>query len=310
MGLNAATVQFLCCAKSIGVDFAETLTIGRQRLLDDVSDYAAALSAIGRSEEDIADLRLERWGEPIFRLFGAHEVCSLDASDYEQATYICDLNQPCLLPLTQKFSVVFDGGTLEHVFNLPQALKNCMEMVRLGGHFLQMSPANNLMGHGFWQFSPEAIFRIFSKENGFSTRAVFLHEIIRGGAWYRVIDPTICRSRVELCNRRRTYICAIAQRVADKKIFGVWPQQSDYVERWQQPTGTSDRQPRAHSIRERIPRPIKKLVRTGIWEAQRIRAGMAHRLYGRKSRPFDLPYYHHISADDVVRGGVLRGRSG
>jgi hypothetical protein len=74
------------------------------------------------------------------------------------------------------FSVVYDGGTIEHVFNAVQAFKNGMEMVRVGGHFIQVNPANNFMGHGFWQFSPELIYRVFSAENGFNIRGVFLHE--------------------------------------------------------------------------------------------------------------------------------------
>ena len=129
------------------------------------------LSAIGISSEHVfGGLRIRDHGEPLFKLLGAQQVCSLDASDYEQATYICDLNQPCPSNLIQKFSVVHDGGSLEHVFNLPQALKNCMQMVRIGGHFIQLTTANNFMGHGFWQLSPEAIYRTFSEANGYSIK--------------------------------------------------------------------------------------------------------------------------------------------
>jgi 2-polyprenyl-3-methyl-5-hydroxy-6-metoxy-1,4-benzoquinol methylase len=65
------------------------------------------------------------------------------------------MNLPISETLRQRYSVVYDGGKLEHVFNQPQALKNCMEMVRVGGYFLQTNTANKFMGHGFWQFSPE-----------------------------------------------------------------------------------------------------------------------------------------------------------
>ena len=70
--------------------------------------------------------------------------------------------------LKNKYTLVIDGGCLEHIFNFPVAIKNCMEMLQEGGHFIGITPANNLMGHGFYQFSPELYFRIFSKENGFA----------------------------------------------------------------------------------------------------------------------------------------------
>jgi hypothetical protein len=49
------------------------------------------------------------------------------------------LNKPVPDNLRSRFSVVFDGGTLDHVFNICQALKNAMEMVEVGGYFVQVS---------------------------------------------------------------------------------------------------------------------------------------------------------------------------
>ncbi len=34
-----------------------------------------------------------------------------------------------------------DGGTLEHIFNVPVALKSYMEMVRVGGHLILVCPS-------------------------------------------------------------------------------------------------------------------------------------------------------------------------
>jgi hypothetical protein len=291
MGFDVAVVQLLCCAKSIGVDFAETITIGRQTINDDPVGFASALTAVGISK-DVQNIKKGEFAEPLLNLLGAKEVCSLDASNYEQATYVCDLNEPCPPHLNQKFSLVIDGGTLEHVFNLPQALKNCMAMVRVGGHFVQVTAANNFMGHGFWQLSPEAIYRVFSKDNGFSVRAVFLREDFAAGAWYQVADPATYGGRVQLVNFRPTYICTIANRLADDKVFAVWPQQSDYVEKWKQTEATpnSATSPKSffQSIRNMAPRPLKKLVRAG--------------LSGKRPSPFDRPYYHHILESDLVRG--------
>ena len=78
------------------------------------------------------------------------------------------MNIPISDSSKDKYTVVIDGGSLEHVFNFPIAIKNCMEMLQVGGYFISLAPANNMLGHGFYQFSPELFYRIFSKENGFS----------------------------------------------------------------------------------------------------------------------------------------------
>jgi hypothetical protein len=225
-------------------------------------------------------------------------------SDFERATHIHDFNQPLPTSLANRFSVVFDGGTIEHVFNIPQAFKNCMEMIRIGGHFIQANVANNYMGHGFWQFCPELIYRIFSRENGFQIKVVLMHEpnkmIWNGasfGAWYKVEDPAAHHCRVELVNHRPTYICTIAQRVEDRRIFASFPQQSDYIEAWKQ-AQEPPRESRQSSIRRMIPRPLKKLLR---WGRDLLAFDRHYRPYYQR---FHAPYYRRISDDDVVRGRI------
>ena len=56
--------------------------------------------------------------------------------------------------------MVIDGGLLEHVFDFPTAIRNCMRMVRQGGHLILNLPVNNFPGHGFYRFSPELVFRV------------------------------------------------------------------------------------------------------------------------------------------------------
>ncbi len=64
-----------------------------------------------------------------------------------------------------------------------------MEMLKAGGYFIQVSNCNNFMGHGFWQFSPELMYRVFCPANGFQLEAVLVHENTRNGNWYAVTDP-------------------------------------------------------------------------------------------------------------------------
>src|SRR5262245_5113042 len=176
MGLDSSAVLFLCAAKSFGVDFARTLTIGRQSLFPSEAALGRVFSVLGNREDVKRFLGENKFGERFFSLLGAQDVASIDCSSYESATIIHDLNYRIPDDLRSRYSVVYDGGTLEHVFNIYEALKNSMDMVEPGGHFLQASVANNFMGHGFWQFSPEMLFRAFSADNGYQVEAMLLRE--------------------------------------------------------------------------------------------------------------------------------------
>jgi hypothetical protein len=299
MGIDVPSVQLLCCAKSMGVDFSDTMMVGRQTVNAPPDAIASILSATGTPREQTSAILEGQFAEPLFALLGARQVSSVDASGYEKATHIHDFNQPLPASLANRFSVVHDGGTIEHVFNIPQAFMNCMEMVRIGGHFIQVNVANNYMGHGFWQFCPELIYRIFSQENGFLIRAVLMHEPNKyarqghsSGRWYKVDDPAAHHSRVELINGRPTYICTIAQRVEDRRIFEHFPQQSDYVEAWRLRQPSPEFSNQRGIIRRIIPRSIKKLVRGGRDAVKKI------------GGPFDRPYYRRISDSDVVCGRI------
>ena len=79
------------------------------------------------------------------------------------------------------------------------------------GHFIQITVANNFIGHGFYQFSPELIHRVFSGENGFAVEAVVLHEMLAGGKWYRMHDSVRLGHRVELTTRSPSYLLTLAK---------------------------------------------------------------------------------------------------
>jgi hypothetical protein len=156
-------------------------------------------------------------------------------------------------------------------------------MLQLGGHFIQVNEANNFMGHGFWQLSPEMIYRAMSPANGFEVRAVLLHEVVPGGSWHLAADPDKVGDRVELCNSRPTYVMTIAQRTAIKEIFATAPQQSDYVADWK-----GARRPRATITRRKQP-----LMRRLLGRLQRIAMGPP---------PFNPRYYWRLTEEQVWRG--------
>ena len=101
------------------------------------------------------------------RMFDCRSIASIDASSFEGAEIIHDMNRPISTELESKFDLVVDGGSLEHIFNFPVAVSNLMRMAVVGGFVMTSNPANNLCGHGFYQLSPELMYRSFSAKNGF-----------------------------------------------------------------------------------------------------------------------------------------------
>lgn len=309
MGLDNTAAQTLCGAKSAGADFTSSLMIGRQWLLAAPELVAKVARHHKVTPPAIAPGQL--FAEPFFEMLGAKQVDSLDFSTFEGATVQHDLNQPLPAALHAKYDLVFDGGSLEHVFNFPQALKSCMEMVRPGGHFVQVSNANNFMGHGFWQISPELMYRSMSPANGYRIIAVILRELHLGGRnpdlrgkFHIARDPDALGWRVELSNRRPTYIITIAKRVSVGPIFADPPQQSDYQRLWDTGDGVRDGAVEA-GLKTRAIAAIRKLVPAHVERA--LRAPLSNKAYA------------SLTDEQVMRGqfnsvadsdGEFEGRAG
>ena len=237
MGLDANATRCLLYAKTLGVSFARTAMLGRLRLdaspaalRDNLTDFGYSL------RNDAIHRLLDRGGgyaEPFLETLGAVEIRSFDASDWENASDITDFNAPINESFKNRFTAVLDGGTLEHVFNVPVAIKNCMDMLEVGGHFVAIAPANNFMGHGFYQFSPELFFRVFGAPNGFQVVRMILFEHRPKPEWFEVADPEAVKGWVSVVNTQPTNVLVIAKKVASARILATPPQQSSYAAVWE-----------------------------------------------------------------------------
>jgi hypothetical protein len=238
MGFDLQGIKFLLAAQRSGVSFARTATLGRQEMFINQRHLRRVLRGFSVPDSEASARRIldasDGFAEPLLRWLGSEQIISIDASGYESASVVHDLNLPIPQGLKEAFSVVIDGGTLEHIFNYPVAIRNCMEMVQQGGHILLMTPANNFMGHGFYQFSPELFFRIFSEENGFEMNRAIFSETATDAQWYEIIDPARAKRRVELTNSRPAYLLIQARKVRQAPILATPPQQSDYRVLWQE----------------------------------------------------------------------------
>lgn len=240
MGVDACAFRFLTLCARTGVDFSRTLMLGRQNLNCARWEMEGALRDlhVAYNKDTFQTIQSEApYAEGYFRWLGATDLDSMDASDYEHATLVHSLNDPIPTEWEGRYSAVFDGGTLEHVFDVRQAWGNAMSMVRPGGHFVGITTSNNYLGHGFYQFSPELIFRMFTLPNGFELEGVFIYEEpshgYETGELYEVADPAALRRRVTLLNAHPTFVVTRARRLSTGEPFTEIPIQSDYTAQWE-----------------------------------------------------------------------------
>src|SRR5262249_30321510 len=101
-------------------------------------------------------------GQTLFKSLGFESVHSLDYSDFEGAGIIHALNSSELpKELYERFDVIIDHGTIEHVFHIPNALLNLFRMLKIGGRLIHSSPTSNLVDHGFYMFSPTLFYDFY-----------------------------------------------------------------------------------------------------------------------------------------------------
>lgn len=229
MGIDVHGLNFLRYAKKSGA-FGETITVARPGF-HVVASYVRE-PYIREMVNALAESQNGKYCEELLRrYFGSKSVDSLDNSDYEGASIVHDMNQPLPSDIVGLYDTVIDAGTLEHVYNIPQALKNCSALCKPGGQILHILPANNFCGHGFWQFTPELFFSLYSSENGYSETEVFLADVCKIDKWYKVKKPRKGqRVNVHTSNRLHVLVRTVLARedFSHKDV-----QQSDYITKWQ-----------------------------------------------------------------------------
>lgn len=275
MGVDVQALRFLLRSKST-VSFESFLMLGRQwrHVKSNVLKKECKKNSLPIDQPTMAQIEESRFVEPMLKFLGASKIDSLDFSDYEQATIVHDINAPIPDHLKNRFTCVYDGGTLEHVFDFPRAIRNAMEMVAVGGHFMGVGPANNHSGHGFYQFSPELYWRIFSEANGYSIEEVSVCECQRDAPSYRIVNPAELGRRVQFTNSRPTYLMVRARRLRQTEIFKTIPQQSYYETAWTPQNGSSQVQHKnlRNWAKHALPEPVKRILRPMVPQIRELSA--------------------------------------
>jgi len=228
MGINIHALNFLMYA-SKKKKFGSTATIGRQTIT-----YLKA-----KEIKNILHLPKEvdygTWCEKLLiDNFHASKVDSFDYSDYEGCTFTHDMNNPLPPAMTtpnNKYDTIIDIGSFEHIYNLPQAFKNISTMCKDGGIIIHILPANNMNGHGFWQFSPELFYSLYSESNGYTETEVFFADHGDTKYWYNVKKPEN-GNRCYVSDKKKIFVMIRTKKIKEFTHENV--QESHFIQAWNQ----------------------------------------------------------------------------
>ncbi len=239
MGLNYYTAQEVLRTREHG-RLGAVATIGRLTQYFQHSQVAALARRYQLRSGAWSQRPYGGYCEPFLIAAGAESVSSIDASAYEGADIVHDMNTRIGPQLERRFDLVIDGGSIEHIFRPDRALENLMRMTKVGGRALVWAPANNQCGHGFFQFSPEFFFSALDEGRGFSIERMLLVECVYPSVSlvvprraYTVRSPSEVRERVGAMSRRPLMLLVNARKLSHvDSPFDVVPQQSDYAAQW------------------------------------------------------------------------------
>lgn len=220
------------------------LMLGRQRWVGSRRSKSAELFAEtikthlpDLTEEDFKNAD-DEYSETFFQKLGFDTVDSMDVSPFEGASIIQDLSRPIDNFWEGKFDVIYDGGTCEHIFELPTAYRNLDRLLKPGGVLIGHSPCNNWINHSFYQINPEMVFGFWQNAMKYEVLDLYLQPL----------RPYLAYDRSETTNPKDTGVrprilsdlpsnSPIVLDYAVRKPLTSTPSdkvyQSDYVQKWQ-----------------------------------------------------------------------------
>ena len=235
-------------------NFGKTLTIGRQsihvspELLKQLFKLdKASLSKIYDSTVKDND---SYFCENLLYCLGATSMDSIDASEYEGASIIFDLNNEIE---KNDYETLIDFGSSEHIFNVAQVFTNYSQLVKEGGNLIHVLPANNYCGHGLYQFSPEFFYSLYSTENGYKDTEIFMVELPDRKQWFKISNPPN-GTRMLFDSKHPCYVICFTKK-STSKIREINVQQSDYVYEWNK----QEVEDRGNTSRFKVKFMIKKM---------------------------------------------------
>lgn len=235
--------------QTINVTPRQFVAVARRFAFDKV---AARIASAGKIDDVV-----------LFKALGFEAVESIDYSDYESPTHVLDFNNPVPLEFHGKYDLIFDGGTTEHIFNLPQCLKNIHNMLKPGGVVIHASPSTNHVDHGFYMFSP-TLFYDWYMSNRFEIVKSYIAEYpMNPDRTWIVYDyqPGSLNplSFVGLGSKR--LLIWFAARKLEQSTCDVVPQQGSYLKVWE----AAKAETAGHAMPASRAQALKRYIQENRW---------------------------------------------
>ena len=202
MGIGLHEFSFLKYCKK-NKDFKTLSTLGRQEIFIKKNNNFVSKKSANFLNEKYADNLL-------VSELNLSKLKSYDVSNEDSPSEIKNFN--FLIDNPEKVDAFFDGGSLQHTFNIPIVLKNISNHVKIGGSIIHITSSNNLCGFGFYQFSPEFFINYYSDENGYINTKVYVADYDNNENWYEVATKNFKNISI---NTSARLICMI---VTEKKL--------------------------------------------------------------------------------------------
>lgn len=247
MGLSRSAIRVLLHENKRAKLKGRILSLGRQDIFVTRPQLIEIMQEFGLKPVRHADRLLSRKesegkrefisDEYLFQAMGFSECRSLDASSYEDADFIFDMNKAeTPADLVNQWDIVLDGGAIEHIFHVPNVMANIFRMLKVGGRIIHMAPSSNHMDHGFYMFSP-TFFWDYYMANGFDVNVCQIFRYKADwltGVWEISDYIPGCLTRVSLGGLDNAiYGVILIATKTERSTFGVVPQQGMYeVGRW------------------------------------------------------------------------------
>jgi hypothetical protein len=247
LGIDSHALDFLVGLRGTAGQPRRLLTLGRQSVNRPVELGRVAGIASELDPQSGAWPEAQGSFEYVERLFRAmnFDAEALDASAYQGADIVHDLTAPLPPDLAGRYNVIYDGGTTEHIFDLPRAFDNLAAMLAEDGVLLSVNMLNGGAGHGLYQFGPELVWSYWKRSRGFDVlvcRAVPV-DGTRDHKPFDIEDTGEAGRRPKLgavLPRGRSYLFYAvrksAGRVEDGPVY-----QGDYMKKWADSAETKER---------------------------------------------------------------------
>ena len=200
MGLGVASIQNILELKNLGYfkDLNSVMEIGSQEIHLKVLDLKELFEIAGLDKNLIDTFpNVEKWpfkprcsSRHLFKALGFNNYQSIDLNG-ELGAVVHDLNKPFEdKSKFNKFDIVTDFGSCEHVFNIAESYKTMHNLVKPGGYLIIYQ--QTIKGNGFFTFD-ESFYEGIAAANGYkiiySSYLVRTGEKTKNGSWHEFHIP-------------------------------------------------------------------------------------------------------------------------